>query len=78
MEKPEILTMINSDKSEGDSAGIEEVPSIFINGRRLKAITLPGVRAVIENELQKFGKRAMVSGPKISTEGIDHGPSGRW
>jgi protein-disulfide isomerase len=72
MEDPEIISMITRDKSEGDRAGIEEVPTIFINGRRLKAITWPGVRAVIENELQKLGKQAMSSGPKISTGSIEH------
>ena len=53
MKKPAVLAMINSDKSEADRVGIDKVPTIFINGKRLKDITLPGIKAVIEKELQK-------------------------
>jgi protein-disulfide isomerase len=59
MQDPEIIAMITRDKSEGDRAGLSQIPTIFINGRRLKAINMQGFKAVIEFELQKLGKRAV-------------------
>jgi len=59
MKNPEIIAIINRDKAEGDRARMENVPTIFINGRHLKAINLQGFKAVIEFELQKLGKRAV-------------------
>ena len=52
MEDPEIIAMINRDKSEGNRARVRAVPTVFINGRRLKNLSLQGVGAIIENELQ--------------------------
>ena len=58
MEDPEIIAMINRDKSEGNRARVRAVPTVFINGRRLKNLSLQGFGAMIENELQKLGKRS--------------------
>ena len=58
MEDPEIIAMINRDRSEGNRARVRAVPTVFINGRRLKDLSLRGFNAVIEKELQKLGKRS--------------------
>ena len=58
MEDPEIIARITRDKSEGNRARVRAVPTVFINGRRLKDLSLRGFNAVIEKELQKLGKRS--------------------
>ena len=63
MKNPEIITMVNRDKAEGDRIRMEQVPTIFINGRRLKSINMQEFRAVIGYELQKLDKRTTGSGP---------------
>ena len=64
MKSSEIIAIINGDKAEGDRARMENVPTIFINGRRLKTISLQGFRAAIEYELQKLNKRVSGSGSR--------------
>ena len=67
MEDPEIIAMITRDKSEGNRVRVRAVPTVFINGRRLKTLSLQGFGAIIENELQKLGKRSPISDPQTST-----------
>ena len=57
MEDLEIKEMVTKDKSEGTRIEVREVPTIFINGRRLKNISLQGFETVIQKELKKLGKR---------------------
>ena len=57
MEDPEIIAMITRDKSEAERAMVRAVPTVFINGRRLKKFSLQGFEAVIENELKKLHTR---------------------
>ena len=58
MNDPKIRAMINQDLRDGARAGVRGTPTIFINGRRLKNISLRGFQAVIDKELQKLGKKA--------------------
>ena len=57
MEDLEIKGMVTKDKSEGTRIEVREVPTIFINGRRLKNISLQGFETVIQKELKKLGQR---------------------
>jgi len=57
MRDPKITAMIRQDIREGAQAGVRGIPTIFINGRRLKDRSLKGFRAAIDNELQKFRKK---------------------
>jgi protein-disulfide isomerase len=43
---------------EGRRAGVRGTPTIFINGRRLKDLSLKGFQAAIDKQLQKLGKTA--------------------
>jgi protein-disulfide isomerase len=39
---------------DGDRAGVEGTPSVFINGRKYNgALDLPAIRTVIDEELKK-------------------------
>ena len=57
MESFELKGMVTKDKTEGTRIEVREVPTIFINGRRLKNISLQGFETVIQKELKKLGKR---------------------
>jgi protein-disulfide isomerase len=57
MEDLELKGMVTKDKTEGTRIEVREVPTIFINGRRLKNISLQGFDTVIQKELKKLGKR---------------------
>jgi protein-disulfide isomerase len=57
IEDLEIKGMVTKDKSEGTRIEVREVPTVFINGRRLKNISLQGFETVIQKELKKLGKR---------------------
>ncbi|UCG11356.1 MAG: thioredoxin domain-containing protein [Deltaproteobacteria bacterium] len=54
---PTIQTMIAKDVSEGNKAGVRGTPTVFINGRRLKARNLAGFQALIDKELEKVSER---------------------
>jgi protein-disulfide isomerase len=43
---------------EGRRAGVRGTPTVFINGRRLKDLSLKGFQAAIDKQLQKLGKTA--------------------
>jgi protein-disulfide isomerase len=57
MEDLEVKGMVTKDKAEGTRIDVREVPTIFINGRRLKNISLQGFEIIIQKELKKLGKR---------------------
>ena len=64
MEDPEVISIITRDQSEGDRARLSQIPTIFINGRHLKQLNLQGFKSLIEYELQKLDKRAVVGSPR--------------
>ena len=53
MTKPEITAMINQDIRDGRRAGIRGVPTVFVNGRRLKKHSIETFAEIIEEELRK-------------------------
>ena len=53
MVQPEITAMINQDVRDGRRAGIRGVPTVFVNGRRLKKHSIESFAEMIEEELSK-------------------------
>ena len=52
-----IQQLIYRDFNEARAAGIRGIPAVFINGKVLKNISLPGFQQMIDAELQKRKKR---------------------
>ena len=50
---PEILTKIRQDIQDANQVGVNRVPTIFINGRRLKNWSPEGFQIIIDKELKK-------------------------
>jgi protein-disulfide isomerase len=55
-----IMTKIQKDLRDGKKAGVKSVPTVFINGTRLRNRTFPGFEAAINKELEKVGKTGSV------------------
>jgi protein-disulfide isomerase len=53
MKDPQMQAKISQDVRDGKSAGVTGVPTVFVNGKRLKQRSLQGFRAIIEKELAK-------------------------
>jgi protein-disulfide isomerase len=49
---PELLEQIKHDYNEGIRADVRSVPSVFVNGRKLKNRSLDGFQALIDKELE--------------------------
>jgi protein-disulfide isomerase len=49
---PAIAAKVEADQRDGSQAGVRGVPTIFINGRRLKQRSLEGFSQMIEEALQ--------------------------
>jgi len=54
---PLLLEQIRYDYNEGIRAGINSVPSVFVNGRKLKERSLRGFQALIDKELESLGQK---------------------
>ena len=52
---PAIAGKVSADLRDGSNAGIRGVPTVFINGRRLRKRSLEGFSGMIEKELEKAG-----------------------
>ncbi len=50
------LSLVRRDFHEGQQIGVRGTPSIFVNGKLLRQRSLPGFRAMIEQEIAKKGK----------------------
>lgn len=57
MESPKIQSRLQKDILDAQSAGVTGTPTIFINGRTPRQRSLEGIQAVIDDELQKLGKK---------------------
>lgn len=57
MANPQNMAHINKDQQDGANAGVKGTPSIFINGRKVKDRTIPGMQKLIEEELAKTRSR---------------------
>ena len=54
LQSPETKRTVMRDMQDGDKAGVEGTPSVFINGRKYNgSLDLPEMKKVIEDELKK-------------------------
>jgi protein-disulfide isomerase len=53
MQSPAIKSLIARDMNNARQAGVRGTPTIFINGKKLRNRSLPGIYQVIEAELAK-------------------------
>jgi protein-disulfide isomerase len=62
MDSKEIRDIVGKDLQDGNKAGVEGTPTIFINGQRYNGrIELANLRSVIDGELKKPEKRETAS-----------------
>jgi protein-disulfide isomerase len=54
---PLLLEQIRYDYNEGIRVGINSVPSVFVNGRKLKDRSLKGFQTLIDKELEILGQK---------------------
>jgi len=54
---PAIQKLIARDMEEGQQAGVEGIPIVFVNGKLPKQGSLQGIEELIEAELKKEKKR---------------------
>jgi protein-disulfide isomerase len=52
-----LLEQIKYDYNEGIQIGINSVPSVFVNGRKLKDRSLKGFQTLIDKELEILGQK---------------------
>jgi protein-disulfide isomerase len=54
LDSAETKKTVAHDMEDGEHAGVEGTPSVFINGRKYNgALDLPAIRPVIDEELKK-------------------------
>lgn len=56
LKDPRIMKRVRSDFLEGSKIGIEEAPAVFVNGIRLKDVTMQALQVRIARELAKTKK----------------------
>jgi protein-disulfide isomerase len=56
MADPGILKQIQKDIADGKAAGVKGIPTVFINGRKLKKRNLEGFQTLIDQALEGSGK----------------------
>lgn len=54
---PQLLEQVRQDYNAGIQAGIRSVPSVFINGRKLKERSLQGFQTLIDKELETLKQK---------------------
>jgi len=54
---PLLMEQIRYDYNEGIRVGINSVPSVFVNGRKLKDRSLRGFQALIDKELESLKQK---------------------
>lgn len=52
---PDLLSRVRQDYKEGKRLGITGVPTVFVNGKRLREGSVSGFQAMIDRELEKLG-----------------------
>jgi len=57
MESPGVQSKLQKDMLDAQSAGVTGTPTVFINGRTPRQRNLEGFQAIIDDELQKLGKK---------------------
>ena len=63
LDDPRILSKIRMDTLDGSKVGVGGVPTVFVNGRLLKNMTLQTLKSQIETELADIGKWDRVQAP---------------
>jgi len=53
---PVLQRKVRQDLLDGQQAGVKGIPTVFINGRLLRDMTLRGFQTAIDKELKKIGK----------------------
>jgi protein-disulfide isomerase len=56
LKDPAVYQQVQRDLQDGRQAGVKGVPSVYVNGRKLKDRSLKGFEASIDEELAKRGK----------------------
>ena len=51
---PLLLEIVKHDFNQGIEAGVNSVPTVFVNGRRLKQRSLDGLQKLIDKELKNI------------------------
>jgi protein-disulfide isomerase len=54
---PLLLEQVKYDFNEGIRIGVNSVPSVFVNGRKLKERSLEGFQALIDKELESLKQK---------------------
>ena len=54
---PLLMEQIKYDYNEGIRIGVRSVPTVFVNGRKLKERTLEGFQALIDKELENLKQK---------------------
>lgn len=57
MASAKIQAMVNKDLLDAQKAGVTGTPTAFINGRMPKQRSVAGFQAIIDDELEKLGKK---------------------
>lgn len=57
MKGAEIQKRVRKDLNDGNKAGVRGTPTIFVNGRKLKARGMQGFRKAIDRELENLEKK---------------------
>jgi protein-disulfide isomerase len=50
---PEVMNQIRQDVADGQKAGVQGTPVVFVNGKMLRERTLNGFKEIIDAELKK-------------------------
>ena len=54
LDSPDVKKTVAKDTKDGDQAGVEGTPTVYINGQRYNgALDLPAIRTVIDQQLKK-------------------------
>jgi protein-disulfide isomerase len=57
MNAPETIAKINSDKQQGDEAGVRGTPTLYVNGRQVRPANPEGLTAAVEKALKEVKKK---------------------
>lgn len=57
MASPVVLLQIQKDMQDGKKAGVSGIPSVFINGKKLKNRSLAGFQQMIDQEIETPGRQ---------------------
>jgi protein-disulfide isomerase len=61
---PAFKFLIEKDIQNGQAAKVKGIPTIFVNGKRVKSKSLKGITQMVQIELNKLGKKQKKAGPE--------------